>query len=128
MSYRAEQEAIEEHFTTNWSATFIVYDNGAPPENETEWVRLTIHNDDALQASMGDDPSFRFWGMFFVQIFTAKDIGAGRAMELADLVDGLYRNAVVSNIHFKVPQVRKVPLVDSEWYQVNVSTEFYRGS
>jgi hypothetical protein len=128
MNYLQEKNAIENHFTTAWgSTTPIVFENGEAPQDAVEWVRLSIQNGDAYQASLGDNPVFRHPGIVFVQIFTPKDDGSGRAIELADIVDGIFRNAVFSGIRFRVPQLNKVPS-DSEWYQLNVSTEFYRGS
>lgn len=126
MSYLQEKKDIEKFFIANWTATPILFENGESRDSG-DWVRLTIQNGDAFQATMGDDPYFRFPGVLYVQIFTPTDIGSGRALGLADQVDSLFRNKVLGNIRFKVPQVKKVPS-DSEWYQVNVSTEFYRGS
>lgn len=127
MNYSQEKQAIEQHFEANWPHTPIVFENAKFTGAEDEWVRLSILNGDAYQASMGDNPAFRHPGVVVVQIFTRPDSGSGRALELADLVDQLFRLAVVSGIVFRVPRVQKVPS-DNEWYQVNVSTEFYRGS
>lgn len=132
MSYAKEKEDIEKFFNDNWNATPIVFENGMSME-AGEWVRLTIRHVNARQVSMGDNPTFRHVGMVFVQIYTKTNIGSGRAIQLADLVDGLFRNLVIANLRFKVPQL-KVVQNDSrinqrpEWHQVNVSTEFYRGS
>lgn len=126
MSYLTEKKNIEEFFIANWTHTPIEFENGETSLT-SEYVRITIQNGDAFQVSMGDNPSFRHVGVVFVQIFTATDIGSGRALELADLVDQLFRIAVVSNIHFSVPQVKRIRN-ESEWFQVNVSIAFYRGS
>jgi hypothetical protein len=126
MSYRQEKQDIEDYFIANWPYTPIYFENGE--SNETgEWVRLSIQHGDAFQASMGDDPAFRHIGVLFLQIFTPTDTGSGRALELADMADILFRNLVLTNLQFKVPQIKKVPS-NFEWYQVNVSTDFYRGS
>jgi hypothetical protein len=125
MNYKQEKDTIELFFTANWPHTPVVFEN-APASDENEWVRLSIQNGRAFQASMGDNPAFRYPGVVFVQIFTAKDVGSGRALELADLVDALFKIAVVSGIQFKVPRINKVP--SDGPYQVNVSIDFYRGS
>lgn len=126
MSYSLEKRNIEEFFIANWSHTPIMFENGESAESG-DWVRLTIQNGDAFQASMGDNPAFRHIGVVFVQIYTKTDTGSGRALELADFVDALFRNLTLNNLRFKVPQVRRMPQ-NAEWFQINVSTEFYRGS
>lgn len=126
MSYAQEKKDIEEYFLLNWTETPVVMENGESSESG-DWVRLTIQHGDALQVSMGDNPAFRHIGVVYVEIFTATDAGSGRAVELADIADQLFRNLVLTNLRFKVPQVRKVPS-ETEWYKINVSTEFYRGS
>jgi hypothetical protein len=126
VGYLAEQSAIETWFTSNWPHTNIVYDNGEVLQ-DTEWVRISVQPGEAKQVSMGDNPSFRHYGAVFLQIYTAVDTGSGRALELADLAEVLFRNAVVSGIVFKVPEVRKPRQGDVEGYQVNVITDFYRG-
>ncbi len=132
MSYLQEKIDIEKFFADKWTQTNIVYDNGMSLEDD-EWVRLSIQHSRSFQASMGDYPAFRHIGVVFLQIFTATNTGSGRAMELADIADGLFRNLVLTNLRFKVPQVKRVSHNSRinqrpEWLQVNVSTDFYRGS
>lgn len=126
MSYFDEKVAIENFFDANWTATDKTYENGSTLHSQ-EWVRLTIMNGDAYRATLGDNPAYRYIGMVSVSIFTAKDIGSGRALSLADMVHDLFLERTLGSIQFRVPQVRKIP--DSgEWYQVDVSIAFYRGS
>lgn len=127
MSYVQEKSDIETFFTANWPHTDIMFENGDYTGSNDEWVRLTVLNGEAYQASMGDDPAFRFPGVVVVQIYTKTDKGSGRALQLADFVDGLFRILVLGRINFKVPQVRRDPN-PGEWFQINVSTDFYRGS
>lgn len=127
MSYEAEKSTIETYFQSNWTATPIVFENVKAPDGANEWVRLTIVNGDAFQASMGDNPAFRHIGVVIVQIRTRRNIGSGRAIRLADMVDGLFRLLVLNNIRFKVPRLDRGP-IDEEWFINNVSIEFYRGS
>ena len=126
MSYTQEKQDIEDFFRANWSHTPIAFENGEM-DSDGEWVRLTIVNGDAFQASMGDNPAFRYPGVVYVHIRTRKDIGSGRAIQLADYVDNLFKNLVLTNLRFKVPQIRRNPSTN-EWFQIVVSTEFYRGS
>lgn len=128
MSYLAEKLAIEAYIQANWvSPPLITYENvGLNTAAPTEWVRITIQNGDAFQASMGDNPAFRYIGVLFFQIFLKPDAGSGRALELADTISTLFRAQTISGMTFRVPQVQKVDS-DAEWYQVNVSIEFFRG-
>lgn len=126
MNYLQEKIAIESFFSGNWVSTEIAFENGPSPDAD-EWVRISIQNGEAFQASLGDSPAFRYPGMVFIQIFTRKDGGSGRALELADELNDLFKLTVVDGIVFKVPQIKKINSADSEWYQVNVSIEFYRG-
>lgn len=127
MSYLQEKLDIENYFKAQWSHTPIVYENDEYNGSGDEWVRLSIQNAEAKQVSMGDNPSFRYIGIVFVQIFTRTDIGSGRAIGLADLVEQLFKNLVLTNLRFKVPQVTRMPTT-AAFFQVNVSTDFYRGS
>lgn len=132
MSYLQEKLDIEEYFRAGWTHTPIVYENGESLE-EGDWVRLTIANGRAFQASMGDNPAFRFYGIVYLQIYTQTDVGSGRALELVDYADAMFRNLVLTNLRFKVPQVKRIPNnqrvnLRPEWMQINVSTEFYRGT
>ena len=126
MSYQQEKQDIEEWFQTEWIHTPIAFENKTY-DGVDEWVRLTIQNGPAFQASMGDNPAFRFTGVVFVQIFTTTDTGSGRAVELVDIAETMFRNLVLTNLRFKVSQVKKMGK-SGELYQINVSTEFYRGS
>jgi hypothetical protein len=125
MSYLQEQLDVESFFQIAWTATPAVYENGLSLE-ENEWVRLTVLNGNSKQVTMGDDPAFRHYGLVVVQIFVRPNIGTGRARELADLVDAMFRNALIANLRFQVPQIRRGPS-SPEWYQLNVSTDFHRG-
>lgn len=132
MGYFQEKLDIELFFEENWTDTPIVFENGESLE-DSEWVRLTINNGRAFQASMGDDPAFRYYGVVYLQIYTYKDTGSARSLVLADKADNLFKNLVLGNLRFKVPQVRREPIKQQvnlrpSWLQINVSTEFYRGS
>lgn len=128
MSYLDQKIAIETLFETEWDdETLVIYENVEFSGGVEEWVRLSIKNSDAFQASLGkDNHSYRYVGVVFVQIFTKPNIGARRAMELADKVSSIFKSKTVSGITFKVPLAK--PVVSfQEWYQINVTVEFFRG-
>lgn len=126
MSYLVEKSSIETFFQDNWTETPIFFENTIESRLE-EWVRLTILNGDAYQASMGDDPAFRYPGVVIVQIRIRKDLGSGRAVDLADIISEMFTNLVLGAIRFKVPRLDRGP-IDQEWFILNVSVDFYRGS
>lgn len=128
MSYEAEKLAIEAFLGANWpEATPLVYENVSMNDTTVlEWIRVSIQNGDAFQASMGDNPAFRYIGVLFFQIFLKPDTGSGRASQLADVITTLFRAKTISGLTFRVPQVNKVNS-KSEWYQTNVSIDFFRG-
>lgn len=132
MSYLQEKLDIEAFFKANWPHCPIVYDNGESLEVD-DWVRLTIQNGKAFQASMGDEPAFRYTGVVYVQIYSKPDVGTKQAVTLVDYASDLFKNLVLTNLRFKVPQVRRIGAsqrigLRPEWLQINVSTEYYRGS
>lgn len=126
MNYLEEKVAIETFFKTNWTYTPIVYENGQANNDTNEWVRISIVNGNARQVNLGDNPSFRVTSVVYIQINTRKDVGSGRAIKLADIADSMFKNLDLDGLRFKVPQVTRNPN-PGEWFQVNVSTEFYRG-
>lgn len=128
MSFLTEQIDIESYFKSKWSHTSIAYDNVEfDPKDETEWVRFVIRNGNARQTSMAhDNPSYRYYGVIYVQIFTRSDIGVGRALKLADYVTVLFRSASVNGIQFKVPSITRVGNMEDSWFQVNVDCPYYR--
>ena len=126
MSYLVEKSDIETLFQELWVHTPVFFEN-VPVSTDSEWVRLTILNGDARQVTMGDDPGFRYPGVVIVQIRTKKDLGSGRAMELADHVHNMFLNRILGKIRFKVPRIDRGP-IDEEWFVINVSVDFYRGS
>ncbi len=103
----------------------IVHDNEKYDGDSEEWIRLSSQVASAKQKSLGDNPIYRYRGICYVQIFTKPDTGSGRAMEIVDMVTALLRSKTLNGITFYTPRSHKVGVVNG-WYQVNVSTDFYR--
>src|SRR5690606_11746569 len=125
MSYLQEKIDVEQYFLDNWVDTPVAFENCSMAE-AVEWVRLTVLNGDSKQVTMGDDPAFRHYGVVMVQVVIRPDVGSGRALELADKVNSLFINKVLGNLQFRIPQIKRGPQ-SPEWYQLNVSIDFYRG-
>jgi hypothetical protein len=128
MSNLTQKSTIESYFLLHWdNETPVLFENIEYSNNYNEWVRLSIQNADAYQSSLGsDNHSYRYTGVVFVQIFIKPNIGSGRAMELADRVSSIFRSTTVNGITFKTPLVKPITNFQ-EWYQLNVSTDFFRG-
>lgn len=126
MSFLTEKSTIEQFFKLNFTEALIKYENDEMNDDSVnEWVRISIQNSKSFQASLGSNPLFRYIGVVFVQIFTKLDIGSGRAIEIADNLTQLFRAKRIGDIVFKVPSLQKIG-VSNDWYQVNVSVEFFR--
>lgn len=133
MSYESEHNELRQRFETQWaSETPVAWPNVEfkPPE-EDAWVRFTIVNADARQASFGDATNFhRHPGMVMVQVFTPVNRGDKEALQLADQVANIFRNwySSGSRIRFQITPTVKPVGVDRNWFQVNVSCPYIRDS
>lgn len=79
----------------------------------------------ARQASLGNNPLFRYRGIVVIQHFIRVGLGAGRARALADLSSTIFLNLDLGNIHFGVPEASSMGSTDG-WYGWNVDCPFYR--
>jgi hypothetical protein len=126
MTYTTEKNVIEAYLNANFTGVRLAYENDEMTDvSVNEWIRVSIQNADAFQASLGSNPLFRYLGILYFQIFTRPDIGSGRAIEIADMLSALFRAVKVSGITFKTPKLQKLG-VRNGWYQVNLSTAFSR--
>lgn len=126
MTLAAAHAAIRQRFETQWAARTpaqypsVTFD---APDNEA-WVRLNIDDAATEWASFGvpDGNTERHFGQVTVQIFVLSGEGEGEALELADVVKGIFRNwsDVSSGLRFLVPPYARQVGVDGKWYQINV--------
>lgn len=126
MNIGQEQIDIESHFTPLWTETVVEYENQYYDKADLqEWTRLRVLPASANQASLGNNPLFRYRGIVVVQIFIRAGIGAGRAKALADDASDIFRNLVLGRIHFGVPEATSMGTTDG-WYGLNVDCPYYR--
>lgn len=126
MNNLEEKMVVEQLLSAEWP-TPIFFENTFADNTLSEWARATILQAQSSQVTLGDNPEFRVYSTLFLQIFTKKNIGSGRAMQLADEAVNLLRNLDTGGLRFLVPQISRSN--DSgEWFQINVSTMFYRGA
>lgn len=124
MSISQLQYDIESHFSTNWTETPVIYQNIAYNE-VNEFIRLTILSGDRTQASLGcNNNTYRTIGTLVIQIFTSKNIGTKRALDIIDLLITFLQSKVIGTVNFKTPYISFQNIVDS-FYQVNLTCPFY---
>lgn len=135
MSYALEQGYIRARFATAWGATTpVAWPNEDFEETPAgEWVRLTVLTGEGVVASVGTpEKLYRFPGLISIQVFVPLGDGDGRAMELADIVAGIFQStrfggAANHGILCGAASVKVVGRGETH-YQVNVNTPYRRDS
>lgn len=124
MSISQLQYDIESHFSNNWVETPVVHQNIAYNELN-EFIQLTILSGTRVQASLGcNNNTYRTTGVLIIQIFTPKDTGTKRALDIVDLLITFLQSKVIGTVNFKTPYISFQNIVDS-FYQVNLTCPFY---
>ena len=107
-TYKAEYNTLASIFNTGWvtvpageedPAPFspVQYENLAyTPVTGTKWVRFTVVNGEANQASIGAPGSnyYRYTGTVQIQCFAPLNMGAAGAREMADKAIEIFHNKV----------------------------------
>jgi hypothetical protein len=126
--FESKQTAIEAFIQqhANMAGLQLVFENMKSPSAEVydEWLRFTIQFGDSRRMQIGSG-GYRHPGMIMAQIFTKEGVGINRGVELADLVNSMLRDQVISGVNVWVPKVIKVPVADAGWHQVQVAAPFY---
>lgn len=126
MGFFSSTSDLEQYFATNWTYTGVAHENSLfDSTNVNEWVRFIDQNASGNRAALGNNPLYRYRGIVTIQVFVKPNVGQNRALSLADNVTALFRDQVISGIHFGVPQITKIGIRDG-WYQVNVICPYYR--
>lgn len=121
MTFAAMHSAIEGRFATLWAdkTVPVAYANVSFDPPDRPWMRLTVVDGPAFQASLGPSPLNRYTGIVYVSIFVLKDSGERAARALADLVAPIFRQVSFSGLTFDVPYFRPVG-PDGIYYQGNL--------
>ncbi|MEM7444292.1 MAG: phage tail terminator-like protein [Pseudomonadota bacterium] len=129
MSYADARDAICGRFDARWAGrTPVAWPNhGFAVPSGAPWVRLTIVDGEARQASLGSPGAnlHRHTGVIMVQVFVPIDSGTRTARELADEAAEIFRHQRFDAIRCDVPSVREIG-PDDVWFQVNMSCPFRR--
>ena len=142
-TYKSEYNTLASIFNTGWvtdpageedPAPFspVQYENLAyTPVTGTKWVRFTVINGEANQASIGAPGSnyYRYTGTVQIQCFAPLNMGAAGAKELADKAIGIFHNKVSAGYIFRAGYAVTVPNSATDgWYQVNAIIPYWRES
>lgn len=129
--------AIDALFASEWKVagqprTAVAYENAPAfePPADAAWVRIRTQAADAMQASLGPGPLYRWTGVTTVQVFTPPNIGTGMGLMLADAVADLFRARVIPTsdagiVRFRAPSITVVG-VEGAYWQANVVCPFQR--
>lgn len=142
-TYKAEYNTLASIFNTGWvtvpageedPAPFspVQYENLAyTPVTGTKWVRFTVVNGEANQASIGAPGSnyYRYTGTVQIQCFAPLNMGAAGAREMADKAIEIFHNKVSAGYIFRAGYAVTVPNSATDgWYQVNAIIPYWRES
>lgn len=122
---------ITQRFDINWVETPIEYPNQRiNTDGLAEWVRVNIRSYDSQR--IGLKTGARRFGTLDVQVFTKVNTGNGRAVEIAEIVEALFKDHIYKTLVFKPCVIYTIGesiaqglnTVKSGWYQVNCSIDY----
>jgi hypothetical protein len=113
-------------FNTDWSDTVVAWPNlQFDPTGQTEFVRISVIMADSDRKSMGGSTNvFRQFGLVLIEIYTDRNGGARRSVELADLAIIFIHGLALTDVTFEAPNTEHIGIIES-WFQKNVSCTFY---
>lgn len=116
--------SFTDRINTFWTHTPVAWDNVdfTPVKNE-EWIRCTNLPAPSINNELGK--STINFGIFWIQVFTPRLQGTGRAYELANYLDVLFSNIEFNNIVCYASEVRRSGETAEEWFQLNVRINYW---
>lgn len=129
MSFASTNIALENFFTTRWVESYntpIAYGNvDYDSEGVDEWVRFSVHWEDGVQASLGNDCRLhRFYGSIIVQIYAPVNLGMKRVLQLTDEVIDILTSQQISGAVLGTASTRMIGQTNN-WEQINVRCPFW---
>ena len=124
--YETERQIFEARMSAQWKTTSIAWDNDDfIPTPGTAWVRFTIINSDANNASLGSNILIRDTGFLDIGIFVPVGTGTNTARGYVDTIAAIFRNWSSGGITCKAPVIKRVGELNG-WFQYNVTVPFDR--
>jgi hypothetical protein len=116
------------YFKANWTSTAIAYDNVPNPADASDtsktWVRLSVNLGKTFEGEKGDDGVGMRTGVIVVQIYTPLTQGTKNGLDLADLVEQLFRRKSINGVFCDEPYTN-VASVSDNFYQHNTIVPFW---
>lgn len=133
MTYTELMSTVYSHMSDNWTESAITYENTPykPPVNDP-WVRVSIVPFESENIAIGKTCGVRLRGLIAVQIFVRYDKGTGDAYELVDHAKEILENTTIgdsiytyeSSANVVGDSSRQLNHIESDWFQINVTTYF----
>ncbi len=127
-SYATEQQSIMGRLEDNWTrAEPIAWPNTDLDPGSAAYIEPFVNNQEAFNADIAPAKRVRHPGLLTVNVRVPINEGNGAALEIADAVVTIYRNAKFSGITFRAPTVRDIGK-EAAWYRVQVDCPYWRDS
>ncbi len=131
MSFKTAEAAVQGYFKEKWKVagnpiTPIAWPDVQFTKPSGTWVRFSMKNNDAFQASIGSVGSnyFRRVGIVTIQIFAKENGGAVDCRTKADLAANAFMDNDLSGFEFTNVNARDIGPDGHGWYQWNVTAEY----
>lgn len=125
MDFNDERRILEKRLKDEWGElTQIAYENvnfelASNNAADAEWIQISIRPGAGSQHTLGPNPSYRYVGVAFVQIFVPKKSGTSRGRELAERVAEIFRGYAAEGLVCRAPYMDVVGPTEG-WFQINV--------
>lgn len=87
--------AVDAYNTANDTTLYTVYENVKPELNgKTEWVRATLLPNNTISVGISKDSPDLYRGFFQVDVFTQKEIGSQKALELLTFIANHFKKGL----------------------------------
>lgn len=134
----AEGDYIANRFDVQWKAKrgytdtemdqHVAWPNVAfEPPDHAPWVRITVRQSGADQASIGDNPLHRHDGMVVIEVFVPRGTGEDTLDTYCDDAADIFRDHTgQQGLRFRSPYAVPVGNVEGGWYKKDVLIPFTR--
>jgi len=127
MNFGQAEAAVRAYFKTEWNGlTPISWPDVNFNKPNSTWVRFSMKNNDAFQASIGSPGNnmHRRIGMVYIQVFQKEGRASTDARAKADAAADIFISNGLNGIQFRNVNARDIGADNNGWYQWNVSAEF----
>lgn len=123
--------AIEQYLASNWPTLHadvpIRYENTATVDlatQETPFIGVTTRYVKSEQVSLGDNPTYRYQGYIYLDVYVKELTGTQIALTLLDDLTQLFRSKVINGVHTRTP-MPAAGLVKDGWMRQSMNVPFW---